>query len=1139
MVGLSASTAIGQAAVKPVCLWLEAEDFQYHGDWVAVREQRWPPSGKEALFAGPKGAALPAVTAIDIPAKATYAVWVKSLDLASFQPGLRRFTIEVAGQRAKVEFGTHGGEGWGWQRAGEFAVEKGLTALVLVDTAKSYGRCDALLLTTDSAYTPVSPTKPAMAQRVTPLTVAAQTRPEDELAAPTLRLRDLAASVANESLKLDFYAAEGQRGKEIVKKVSVKDNGAWRDAGIAPEAEGFFVLQAAESTLDLWGGFFPRWAGGGNRGMVRIGAVEVETLVAGREDAWFAGRPTRMPMMELVSADGRSVRLKGQRQGVGTLEVIWTLEPHVRPAQVRFVFTPEADGFFSVAYRGFLAASREEVDFLLLPFMWHGKRLPERTHLLLECFTPTPIALVQRKSCSFALVADPSEIPFHWPSVDGSRFGFAIRSADGRVQPALFAPVLGMKDSQMQRGKPYAFALRYVVEPGAWFAAYERVVRDIFKLRDYRRNVGHSLTEAVFNLTDLMMDDKHGGWWPRAKGPYNIESKNTVTHASPLTALQMYLLTGDREIYRRRALPTMEYLASRQSAHFCPITNDVGSYASIKLGGPCTLYGAGLYAGFYEATRRLSPVFRQFAFAPDGQPRHSRGYSHIEPFDEHLAAYRLTGDKQFLEAAKSDCDAYLRERLPRFRETVISERNFINIHYMPDWEGLLEMWEATGERRYLDAAAEGGRWLATTLWTQPVIPADRVKVHEGNQYGGSSPKWVAWYQGENYRLGFPRQEGDVRERDVDAWRVSQVGLGLEQPITYKRRDSHCANIFMSSWAPTLMRVGHAAGEGIFSDFARNAVLGRFANYPGYYNVGFSDQYLAADYPTKGPDVTMIYHHHILPHLAFTVDFLVSEAEVRSKGQIKFPYVLQRGYAWFSNRIFGFAPGTVYGAKDVWLWLRRGLVTLDTPKVNYLTAHSRDTFYVVLLNEECEEVPVRIKFGSDVASAEQLQKATAMVRQADGKAGPLRLDGLAAATTVAPLGITVVAIGGLDIRIPLHSFGPWAKRPPGNEREQDDGTFVTLKTAQPALGEVHAMVFMVEPTSYDAYVYLTATDKETQRAVLHWRTGGEWRTVEKADYPFEFSVPVSDPKAPFEFYVEAVDQAGGTVRTDRAGLRPTQ
>ncbi|MBM4086937.1 MAG: hypothetical protein FJ272_19280, partial [Planctomycetes bacterium] len=74
--------------MKPVYLWLEAEDFQYHGDWVAVREQRWPPSGKEALFAGPKGAALPAVTAIDIPAKATYAVWVKSLDLGSYQPGL-------------------------------------------------------------------------------------------------------------------------------------------------------------------------------------------------------------------------------------------------------------------------------------------------------------------------------------------------------------------------------------------------------------------------------------------------------------------------------------------------------------------------------------------------------------------------------------------------------------------------------------------------------------------------------------------------------------------------------------------------------------------------------------------------------------------------------------------------------------------------------------------------------------------------------------------------------------------------------------------------------------------------------------------------------------------------------------------
>jgi hypothetical protein len=63
-----------QAPEKRVYLWLEAEDFQYHGDWVAVREQRWPPSGKEALFAGPKGAALPAVTAVDIPANRTHTV---------------------------------------------------------------------------------------------------------------------------------------------------------------------------------------------------------------------------------------------------------------------------------------------------------------------------------------------------------------------------------------------------------------------------------------------------------------------------------------------------------------------------------------------------------------------------------------------------------------------------------------------------------------------------------------------------------------------------------------------------------------------------------------------------------------------------------------------------------------------------------------------------------------------------------------------------------------------------------------------------------------------------------------------------------------------------------------------------------
>ena len=69
--------------------------------------------------------------------------------------------------------------------------------------------------------------------------------------------------------------------------------------------------------------------------------------------------------------------------------------------------------------------------------------------------------------------------------------------------------------------------------------------------------VTFSLTQAALNMIDLYLDDEHGGWWDRAKGPYQIETKNGATQSSPLTAVSLYRLTGDLDLYQRRTLPTL------------------------------------------------------------------------------------------------------------------------------------------------------------------------------------------------------------------------------------------------------------------------------------------------------------------------------------------------------------------------------------------------------------------------------------------------------------------------------------------------------------------------------------------------------------------------------------------------------
>ncbi len=149
---------------------------------------------------------------------------------------------------------------------------------------------------------------------------------------------------------------------------------------------------------------------------------------------------------------------------------------------------------------------------------------------------------------------------------------------------------------------------------------------------------------------------------------------------------------------------------------------------------------------------------------------------------------------------------------------------------------------------------------------------------------------------------------------------------------------------MSSWAPHLLRLFNHTQRTIFNTYARNAVIGRFTNYPGYYaSPVLPIITMQPEFPYKGPDVSSIYYHHIPPHLAFTFDYVITEAIQRSNGKVHFPYGKQDGFVWFNNRIFGGGKGTVYEDVNVRLWMKKGLATINKPEVNYITGISADRF----------------------------------------------------------------------------------------------------------------------------------------------------------------------------------------------------
>src|SRR5690606_35190566 len=143
---------------------------------------------------------------------------------------------------------------------------------------------------------------------------------------------------------------------------------------------------------------------------------------------------------------------------------------------------------------------------------------------------------------------------------------------------------------------------------------------------------------------------------------------------------------------------------------------------------------------------------------------------------------------------------------------------------------------------------------------------------------------------------------------------------------------------------------------LLRDVARNAVVGRFTNYPGYYVRQHTVHHMKPDFPFTGPfDNTTIYYHHAPAQLGLVIDYLLAEHETRSGGRIAFPAAFEENFVWFRFRVYGHRPGRFYGDEDVWPWMPSGLVILDTHLVDWLAgrAGAGDRFYLSLANSSAE------------------------------------------------------------------------------------------------------------------------------------------------------------------------------------------
>ncbi|WP_210420804.1 FAD-dependent oxidoreductase [Chitinophaga sp. XS-30] len=135
-------------------VYVEAESFEDKGGWV-IDQQSFVVIGSSYLMAHGMGRPVKeASTTVQFPAKGKYRMWVRTKDWAPFPTGPGKFTLSIDGQQAGPVFGASGNDAWKWYDGGTVDIKNEKVRLTMNDLTGFNGRCDAILFTDASKFTP-------------------------------------------------------------------------------------------------------------------------------------------------------------------------------------------------------------------------------------------------------------------------------------------------------------------------------------------------------------------------------------------------------------------------------------------------------------------------------------------------------------------------------------------------------------------------------------------------------------------------------------------------------------------------------------------------------------------------------------------------------------------------------------------------------------------------------------------------------------------------------------------------------------------------------------------------------------------------------------------------------------------------
>lgn len=765
--------------------------------------------------------------------------------------------------------------------------------------------------------------------------------------------------------------------------------------------------------------------------------------------------------------------------------------------------TVQASGWYSIGYLGAPSCAPGEIEGVWQPLIYTGRRFPEDSFLEASGRCPLPGTFVTAKGVTTAVVAESSELPYQpMPTMANSRFGVSVRNREGQAQPFLFAPILGGLGSKQAPSASLEFSVRLLVAREGIEKVQERVARELFGFADLRHNALGSLNKTLERMLDFGMSS-YARFNSDLRGfAYDTDVPGSVKNVSALHPLSLALISDDRSIYEKLALPQMEFFVSRERFLFSVDPNAKGQSVTSRLGG----LGGPLseYAALYTMSGGRVPFFKEAALSLSGKKRVLNLDSESDGggWSNALALYRATGDKKWLARARKGADDYIRRRIEQapvdFRDPE-SRGMFFWTSYAPQWIELFELYEETGEKRYLEAAHAGARNFAQYVWLSPAVPEGEVTVNQG----GFAP---------SYRTGTKFSKVRAEEENVPAWLVSEIGLTPESSGTSRGH----RGILLACYAPWMLRLAALTDDRFLHDIARSAVIGRYQSFPGYHlNTARTTVYQKPHFAERPQDelnsMTSIHYNHIWAHIALLMDYLVSDADAKSGGQVRFPSRYVEAYGYLQQKVYGDRPGKVYDYADLHLWMPRGAVEVDQPELNYLVARGDGVVAVVLTNQSKEKVRGLVRLNPEKIG---LGAASGVVPVSSWKNGARQPESSTEAgggfvAEVEPEGVTAVVFRNVTPKV-----GFQAEALSAGVRLPESGSVVEL-----GFREGKAVAFSLGTVGLTSvYVYLPDFGRELVRCTLFHRQGGDYEAVEDRSFPFDFTVQARNLE-PVELYVE--------------------